>query len=282
MPKQGIARHPSEIFGFPIDDNSSQARDVRQRFFCPFMNRKCDKKSRLISYPFGVCSVKWNQGVIALCPRRFLQREIVFKDVADNYFRDRHNLVVFSEVGLSGVGSFDYVMVRHRPLSSEIDDFVIIEFQTGQTTSTGALVSALKDFVDNHDIAGRSYSFGLNQYDIWKRTFTQILNKGIVLEHWGQKVYWVVQEPIYQYFLNRYGLAGLKFDTGHCTRFAVYDMSRSGGQYVLSKTRVESSTVDNMFRAFRKGAPVPKKNKFVELLGRKIKAQMQLRLDLSK
>jgi hypothetical protein len=276
-----MPKHPSEIFGFPIDDESPEAQSTRQGYWCPFRNKKCDKKSRLISYPFGVCSVQWSDQVIALCPRRFLQDNTVFKDVADHYFGERHNLLVFSEVGLRDVGSFDYVMVKHKPLSSDIEDFVIIEFQTGQTTSTGKLVRAVDDFMHGEKVMGQTYSFGLNHYDIWKRTFTQILNKGIVLENWKHKIYWTVQEPIYSYFVSRYGFTDLDFDQGHSTRFIVYDLVRTGHEYQLSKTRIQSSSVDDLFRIFRENAHVPKKDSFIMVLERKIRAQMQLRLDFA-
>ena len=66
-----------------------------------------------------------------------MQDNTVFKDIAEHHFKTRNDLVVFSEIGLSQTGTFDFVMVRHKPLSSEIEDFVVIEFQTGQTTGTG-------------------------------------------------------------------------------------------------------------------------------------------------
>jgi hypothetical protein len=276
-----MAKHPGEVFGFPIDNRSDKVEESRKRHWCPFMDKLCDKRSRLISYPFGVCSAQWGEDVIALCPRRFLQDDIVFKDVADHYFGDRHDLLVFSEVGLRNVGSFDYVMVKHKPLSSEIEDFVIIELQTGQTTSTGKLVQGLKDFMAGQDIQDRSYGFGLNQYDIWKRTFTQVLNKGIVLENWGHKIYWTLQEPIYQYFVRRYGLTDLDFDPNDSTRFLIYDIRKSKPQYLLSKTRIESSNVDALFWAFRENAHIPSKDKFVAVLKGKIRAKVQLNLNFS-
>jgi len=63
---------------------------------------------------------------------------------------------VSSEVGLRDFGSFDYVMIRHRPLSSEIKEFIAIEFQIGQTTGAGALVQAFKDFSRGGDISNQS------------------------------------------------------------------------------------------------------------------------------
>ena len=140
-----MAKHPAEVFGCSFKEASDLPKKGRKKYWCPFADDKCNKQSRLIKYPMGVCSVRYGDETIALCPRRFLQNNIIFKDIADHYFKTRNDLVVFSEIGLSQTGTFDYVMVKHKPFSSDIEDFVIIEFQTGQTTGTGQLVQALKD-----------------------------------------------------------------------------------------------------------------------------------------
>jgi hypothetical protein len=268
-----MEKHPAEIFGHPIDVNSPQAQDHRKQHWCPFANKPCDKKSRLIDYPMGVCSVQYGEEIIALSPKRFLQDNTIFYDIADHHFGRRHDLLVFSEVSIpkaGHLGRFDYVMAKHRPLSSEIEDFVIIELQTGQTTSTGALVQALEDFTQGKDLSGTSYAFGMNLADVWKRTFTQILTKGIALERWGHKIYWIVQEPVYQNFLDRYQLHGMSYDPDHSTIFAIYDLERSGKQYTLHQTRIESSTIDDLFKAFRTNLEIPPKDAFVNKLQKMI------------
>ena len=198
-----MAKYPSEIFGHPYFATNQKATQDRERHWCPFVDKKCYKQSRPISYPFGVCSAHIQGKDIAVCPRRFLDQWNVFKDIAQHHFKSTHDLLLFPEIGLKGIGSFDFVLVKHRPLSSEIEDFVVIEFQTGQTTGTGQLVQGLKDFLAGESIVYKSYNFGINAYDIWKRTFTQVLAKGIILENWGRKIYWVVQEPIYHDFEQR-------------------------------------------------------------------------------
>lgn len=165
-----MAKHPAEVFGKTIDKVSQLPVKGPKRYWCPFADDKCNKQSRLIRYPMGVCSVRYGANIVALCPRRFLQKNIVFKDIADRYFKTRNDLVVFSEIGLPQTGTFDYVMVKHKPFSSEIEDFIVIEFQTGQTTGTGKLVQALKDCLKGKDVEGESYGFGLNLADIWKRS----------------------------------------------------------------------------------------------------------------
>ena len=44
---------PVEIFGYHFSDNSLEAKQVRKKHWCPFKDRLCSKKSRLIDYPFG-------------------------------------------------------------------------------------------------------------------------------------------------------------------------------------------------------------------------------------
>jgi hypothetical protein len=275
-----MAKHPAEVFGYPIWVNTTEAQTARDRHHCPFANKTCDKKTRLIDYSMGVCSVQYGENIIALSPNRFLQDNIVFYDIADHHFNDRNNLLVFSEVGLRRTGNFDFVMVRHRPLSSEIEDFVVIEFQTGQTTSTGRLVDALRDFMGGNNVEGETYNFGLNMADIWKRSFTQILNKGIVLENWGHKIYWVVQEPIYQNLIDRYNLHGMRYLEDHSTRFAIYDLRREDNKYELFQTRIESSTIDDLFYAFRNNPKIPSKDDFIRKLKGKIQRNAHLQLDL--
>ena len=62
--------------------------------------------------------------------------------------------------------------------------------------------------------------------DIWKRAFTQVLNKGIVLESWGHKIYWVTQKQVFSDLTRRYRLDGLGYNEEHSTVFALYDLVR--------------------------------------------------------
>lgn len=275
-----MAKYPVEIFGYNINSEQGGLRKRHDKYLCRFVKEKCSKQSRLIKYPMGVCSVRYNDETIALCPRRFLQDKTVFKDIADKYFNTRNDLVIFSEIGLPHIGTFDFVMVKHKPLSSEIEDFVVIEFQTGQTTGTGQLVQGLKDFIKGEDIRNRSYAFGLNLADIWKRSFTQILNKGIVLENWGHKIFWVIQEPVYQDFINRYNLNSMSYNDKHTTVFTIYDLIEKGDNYRLSQTRMESSTIDALFKAFRNNPNIPSKNDFIKKLNTKLQAGLELKIHL--
>lgn len=273
-----MAKRPAEVFGFPIEVTGGQAERCRQAYRCPFMGKKCDKKSRLLTFPMGVCSVTYGEGVISLCPRRFLEKRTVFKDVAELHFGGTEDLLVFQEVGLAGIGTFDYVMVKHERMGEKIEDFVVIEFQGGQTTGTGKLVQALKEFMGGDDIREKSYGFGLNLADIWKRAFTQVLTKGMVLESWGQKIFWVVQAEIYENLRERYRLEVMDYNAAHSTVFMVYDLESRDRGYELVKISVESATVDQLFDAFRNNRDLPSKEAFLRRLEGKMKVKLGLRV----
>lgn len=242
------------------------------------MDAPCDKKSTKLGTPFGVCSVQVGKELIAICPNRFLQNQLVFEDIARHHFHTTNNILVFKEVGLRGIGNFDYVLVRHKPLSAEILDFAVVEFQGGQTTGTGQLVKAFKEFRRGIAVGEKNYNFGMNMADIWKRAFTQVLNKGIVLENWGHKIYWVTQEQVFSDLVRRYRLGALGFDRKHSTVFALYDLDQTGMSYDLIHKRFASASIDELFRAFRNNANIPSREDFLTRLQTRLTKHLYISL----
>jgi len=277
---ENTGSRPAEVFGYPLRNSSEEAQDVRQRYWCPFLDRRCDKKSRLIDFPFGVCSVEHRGRVHAICPRRFEEQGSiesvarVLEDIALHYYGDFNNIVVFSEVRLPHVGSIDFVLVRHKPLKPEVEDFVSVEVQSDSTTSTGALVQGIRDFFAGRDVSTLSYRFGMNTYDSIKRAITQLMNKGIVYEAWGTKCYWVMQEYIYDNLVSRYGFKEKGFSPEHESRFALYRLVPKGDRLVLSPDRFISTTVEEVYQAMRNNPGMPDKDGFV----RHLNAKLRLRL----
>ena len=243
---------PAEIFGFPLANQSVEAQQVRQRHQCPFRNVPCDKKSRLLDVPFGVCSVQVRAGMQVICPHRFDEGGSlagvprILEDVATHYFGDTNNIVVFAETRLPNVGNIDFVIVKHRAMRPEIDDFVAVEIQADSTTRTGELV----------------------------RTVTQLMNKGMVYEKWRTKCYWVIQEYIYANLASRFGLAEGRYRAEDSTRFALYSLLPRGERLALEATRVLSTSVDDLYQAMRNNPGIPTKDAFVQALNHKL----QLRL----
>ena len=280
---RNASNRPAEVFGYPANNRSTEAEDARTRHWCRFAGAPCNKTSRLIDYPFGVCSVDHHGEVCAICPRRFEEAGSVagiprvLSDIAVHYFGDYNNIILFPEVSLPNVGTIDYVLVRHRPLRAEVDDFVAVEFQTDSTTGTGALVQGLRDFVAGQDVGERSYQFGMNTYDTIKRSVTQLLNKGIVYEAWAIKGYWVIEEYIYTNLVKRYGLKQEGYVADHASRFALHKFAHQDSLLTLTPTRYVSTTVDEVYQAMRKNPGLPSKDKFVEVLNSKLQARLSLK-----
>ncbi|MEA3339182.1 MAG: NotI family restriction endonuclease [Chloroflexota bacterium] len=263
------AHYPAEVFGFPVENRGDKAESARQKHHCPFINAMCNKRSRLISYPMGVCSAHINGHAVAICPRRFLEGQTVFRDIALDYFGSTNDLLLFSEVRLKGIGSLDYVLVRHKPMSSEIEDFVVIELQTDQTTGTGKLVQALEDFMNGKDVTTSHYPFGMNTYDTLKRSYIQMLNKGVAMEHWSQRIYWVFQEYVFDNLVQRYQPT-FSSDSSETNVFAIYDLVQGAGTYALTLQRFVSASVDALFAALRQNPNIPDKDQFVAKLQTKV------------
>ncbi|MFZ5821095.1 MAG: NotI family restriction endonuclease [Chloroflexota bacterium] len=279
-----MSNHPAEMFGYFAGDASDDAIQARSKHLCPFAGETCNKKSRLINYPFGVCTVLHNNALFAICPRRFEEKgdvdiPLVLKNIAMHYFGDLSDLVLFSEVRLPNVGAIDFVLVRHKFMKAEVDDFLPVEFQSDSTTSTGSLVQSLKDFVSGVNVLGKKYNFGMNTYDTIKRSITQLFNKGIVYENWGMKSYWVIQEYIYANLVKRYGLKRDGYSEAHASRFALQELSLEGNQVILRPTRYVSLSVDEVYQAMRNNSGLPQKDQFVAALNRKLKARLSLKFE---
>ena len=279
---KGTGNRPAEIFGYPVANRSVEAQNSREGYWCPFANRLCNKKSRLIDFPFGVCSVECNGEIHAICPHRFEEQGTiegvskVLENIALHYFGDFDNTVAFSEVRLPNVGSIDYVLVRHKPMQPRVEDFVPVEFQSDSTTNTGGVVQGISDFFAGHDVQERTYKFGMNTYDSIKRAITQLMNKGIVYEAWGTKSYWVIQEYIYANLVNRYGFKEKEFSSKPASRFALYNLVRQDSCLTLVPSRFISTTVDEVYQAMRNNPNLPGKDKFVQHLNTKLKARLSV------
>lgn len=221
-------------------------------------------------------------GFRAICPHRFEEQVLVeggskvFRDIALHYFGDLSNIVAFPEVKLPNVGTVDYVLIRHKPMKPEVEDFVSVEFQSDSTTGTGHLVQGIKDFFIGDDLQGKSYMFGMNTYDSIKRAMTQLMNKGIVYESWGTKCYWVIQEYIYENLVNRYGFRSDGFSPNHASRFALYNLVPDDERLTLELNRYISVSVDDVYQGMRNNPNMPEKKEFVDRLNARLHLELSV------
>jgi hypothetical protein len=267
--------NPNEIFTYPIENKSEEARKAVKEYYCRFLEGKCDKQSRTINYPMGVCSVNHSRTKPIICPHRFLENILVFKNACNAAFGDINNVLLFSEVKLSNVGSFDFVLVKHRPISNKVEDFCIVEFQSDSTTGTGKLVQALKDFMSGIDVLQNRYQFGMNTYNTIKLSYIQMLIKGQVMEKWEKNIFWVMQKNVFDNMVKRFCLNDLDYNAKHKTQYHIYNLVADSNIYKLKLVDKKSTTIANLLKAFTH-QPAPSLDTFVGVLERKIKLKLGL------
>jgi len=270
--------NPNEIFTYPITDKSKRAKDAVKNHYCRFIGRECDKQSRTINYPMGVCSVNYGNSKPIICPHRFLEDNTVFRNISKNAFGTLSNILLFQEVKLNDVGTFDFVLVKHKPISSKVDDFCIVELQSDSTTQTGKLVDALKDFMDKENVSENNYAFGMNTYNTIKLSYIQMLMKGQVMESWNKNIFWIMQKFVFENMVSRFNLSELEYNKKLNTHYHVYDLTKDNNVFGLKFLEQKSTTVANLITAFTH-QPTPDIDLFIEKLEEKIKLKIGLSVE---
>ncbi len=277
---KGQSNRPAEIFGYLIGNTSVETQDARQRQWCPFINKPCDKKSGLIDYPLGVCSVEHQGEFDAICSHRFeAQGAIqgipqVLEDIGLHYFGDLDNIVPLSRIKLPNVGTINYILIRYKPKKAEIDDFVMVEFQTDSVSEIKQMVKARGDFAAGLDIQERNYSFSMSTCDTVKRLMTQLLNKGILYEAWNIKGYWVIQEYVYATLVEQYGFKKSGYFPEQASRLVLYNLALLNEGLTLIPSRYISTNVDAIYQTMRNNPSLPSKDEFVQILNIKLRAEL--------
>lgn len=192
-------------------------------------------------------------------------------------FGTTDNVLLFEEVRLIGVGTFDFVLIKHKPISSQIEDFCIVEFQSNSTTGTGKLVNALNDFMEGKN-TNKSYSFGMNTYNTIKLSYIQMIIKGQVMESWNKKIFWIMQDFVYDNMVSRFNLGDLDLDEKDNSHYHIYDLvpgSNNENIYNLKLKGEKSTNVSKLIKGLI-DQPTPSIDKFVSNLEKKIELKLGL------
>ena len=275
-----MENRPAEIFGYPVSDTTAEARKSREKYWCPFIEKTCDRTSRAVDYPFGVCTILQDGMFYVICPHRFDGKgniggfPSVLENVALHHFGELKNLAIISDIKLPNHSTVDFVIVRHKPFMSEVDDFVPVELCASLPTGTAQLIQGLNDVMSNEDISTKLYRVSIDNTRTIKRFLNQVFSMGIVYENWGVKSYWVIQEYIYADLGERYGLEQNGYSEEHACRFALQSYSFDGSHVRLQMPRYVSENVDEIYQAMRNDPTLPSKDRFVAIINNKFKAML--------
>ena len=246
MNEPQFTRHPTEIFGYPFINKGSVAQRAREEQFCPFLDGECKKPRK--SEPevkIGVCTVGYKGNFlervtpVIICPHRF-REPIVYDTIKELYFGDLpdgYQIRWASEVSCGVAGSIDFVAAKMK--EEKIKDFLCVEFQAAGTTGTPW--QAVIDFKETGGFKKETYGYGIN----WANEFTktmmqQVYKKGMVIENWGKKIVFVIQDVGLAYIQATTDAQGLHEardnDAIHfCTFRTIWDKSSKAWQLEFDK-----------------------------------------------
>ena len=190
-----------EIFGYPPDNESDEAKLCRGRYWCPFLDDRCIKGGHGIPIPLGTCSVLSSYGPVVTCPKRFYgDGYALILGVASALLETESDIVIVPEVGMASSSTFDWVAVHHDG-TGNIKDYHGIEVQS--IDITGSVRPYFEAYMQGEDTSTIEHRHGINWANVFKRGMPQFLAKAAILASYGKKLAIVVQDQLLDYINDR-------------------------------------------------------------------------------
>lgn len=258
MSKQPLA----EVFGFPTDDNSKEAKRFRKNRLCPFGNGVPNCTKDKAKDPLGVCSIMDGDTPVITCPIRFRERWIIAEDAAEFFFPDGARWTTLTEVRLrdrfgKSAGNIDVVIVAYDD-RGKITDFGALEVQAVYISgnvrnpfeaymSSGSAVAKFDWSQEPHGPRPDYLSSSR------KRLAPQLIFKGGILNAWRRKSAVALNRGFFETLPPLPEVDKAEADIA----WLVYDLHResTGERYELKHFRtVYTKFEDSLFRITRSEA----------------------------
>lgn len=193
-----MPQHPlAEVFGYPTDNSSEEAKRHRKLRLCPFNNKVPNCTKDKANDPLGVCSIYTdNANTTITCPIRFREGWIIAEDAASFFFPPDTQWTSLTEVRLKDVngesaGNIDVVLVAYDD-KGKVTDFGALEVQA--VYISGNVRRPFEHYMEDQDGRGSFVWRGQTNYpkadylsSSRKRLVPQIIFKGGILHQWQKK-----------------------------------------------------------------------------------------------
>ena len=202
-----MARQPlAEVFGFPIDNFSPDAKRHRTRRLCPFNNKVPNCTKDKANDPLGVCSVYEGGRAVITCPVRFREKWLIADDAADFFFPPDTRWTSLTEVRLTdnsgrSAGNIDVILVAYED-TGRLLDFGALEVQS--VYISGNVRRPFEHYMADPESQGHMDWTGQRFYprpdylsSSIKRLVPQLIYKGGILTKWRKKIAIAVDRPFF-------------------------------------------------------------------------------------
>ncbi len=203
-----MADHPlAEVFGFPINNFTEDAKRMRRNKICPFNNKVPSCTKDKAKNPLGVCSIFGDGMPVITCPIRFRERWIIVEEAANFFFDERSSWTSIAEVRLAdkygkSAGNIDIVLVSYDE-QGNVTDFGSLEVQA--VYISGNIRAPFENYMadpkgrQNLDWHGKpNYPKPDYLSSSRKRLVPQVLYKGGILRAWGKKQAVILQRSFFE------------------------------------------------------------------------------------
>jgi len=192
-----MPNHPlAEVFGFPIDDMSSEAHRYRKNRLCPFNNKVPNCTKDKAEDPLGTCSIYHGNSIAITCPVRLREGWLIAEEAANFFFPSDAKWTSLIETRLEdgdgkSAGNIDVVLVSYDD-RGKIIDFGGLEVQavyiSGNIRDPFEFYRQDPEANQNLDWRGKpKYPRADYLSSSRKRLLPQLLYKGTILRAWGKK-----------------------------------------------------------------------------------------------
>lgn len=183
-----------EVFGFPTDNMSEEARTHREQKLCPFNNKVSNCTKDKAENPLGVCSITNGGSPTITCPVRFREHWRIAADAAAFFGFSSGSCTSLSEVRLNdkngrSAGNIDLVIASCDE-HGRITDFGSLEVQAVYISGNvrQPFEHYMKDPEGRKDMAWTTTRVRADYLSSSrKRLIPQLIYKGGILKAWGKK-----------------------------------------------------------------------------------------------
>jgi hypothetical protein len=257
----------SEVFGYGVENQSSEARAAREKKFCRFRNSACTKASK--SDPLGICSLSDGDEAAILCPVRFLESNRIFRDAARIAFGPSVDFAIFPEIRILKIPSIDESKIDKKIgkvdfllghiENGNVIDFAALEVQAVYFSGT-EMRTPFKEFLKSGNIinADRRPDF---RSSAQKRLIPQLELKVPVFRRWGKKFFVVVDQK----FFDELPTFATTTQANSEITWLSYPLKKAGVDFKLQSPNVTFSEWDEIKSSLREGIPPDPSEIMVEL-----------------
>lgn len=241
MPKHPLA----EVFGFPPNSFTLEAKRARKNRLCPYNNRVPSCTKDKANDPLGVCTIRDGDGLAITCPIRFRQDWLIAEHAAAFFFSEDSRWTTLTEVRLDdrtgkSAGNIDVVLVSYDD-RGRLLDFGALEVQA--VYISGNIRQPFEHYLKAPEKIGAFDWLGSKFYpradylsSSRKRLAPQLIYKGGILHSWGKRQAIALHDGFYKTLPKLPEVKPDKADVAWLIYDLQFDSTRQRYDLTLSKT----------------------------------------------